>query len=416
VKQPVAFRLGLLGLLVGVIVALLAITQGRLRPVPPIPPPKPPEVAAPQPPQSAREEDFAFSDPRLNAAKEALMRRDFGAAFQFCKAAHKQGAAQPAILEMQAAIFKQTGYLDREIETLRQWTKTVPHEARPWIKLFYIYMDLGWRSEADQASRRALELAPKNARSHVTRAIFYYRSASPELGIAPIEEARRLDPNNTELANLHETILIQAKHFPEAEAQIRTTLISSPQKSLEQMTLVHALLGQNKTQEAETLLRDVQQREPDNVEAAYELGVRAQERGDLAEAKRQFEKVAALDSQFNNVLWRLGGIYRQEGRKEEGRKLLTTFETLDRNTIAYETAQNRLRTRPNNADIHYQLAKYHLAAQEIPQAIVELRRVLELRPEDAKARQDLRETLTRNGRLTEAKQVADTSSGQFKHP
>src|SRR5206468_3780664 len=108
------------------------------------PPPQPPVGAAPPSAPGFREDDLVVSDPRLTAAKDALLHRDFSGAFRLCDAARKQGAASPDILEMQAAIFKETGYLDKEIEALKRWTTAAPREVRPWIKLFYIYMDLGW--------------------------------------------------------------------------------------------------------------------------------------------------------------------------------------------------------------------------------------------------------------------------------
>src|SRR5260221_7341696 len=63
VKHRVAFHLSLVGLLAGVIVALLTITQGRLRPVPSAPSPQPPPVVTPQTAQSEREDALAVSDP-----------------------------------------------------------------------------------------------------------------------------------------------------------------------------------------------------------------------------------------------------------------------------------------------------------------------------------------------------------------
>src|SRR5262245_2479771 len=108
-----------------------------MRPVPTAPSPKSPEVARIQPAPTGREEDLTVSDPRLAAAKEALQRKDCSEALRLCETARKQGAAQPAVLELQAALFKETGYLDREIAALRRWIELVPQDAHPWIKLFY---------------------------------------------------------------------------------------------------------------------------------------------------------------------------------------------------------------------------------------------------------------------------------------
>jgi len=349
-------------------------------------------------------------DPRLAKAREALARQDFRSAFQECEAAQKQGVPRPAVLELKADLFKATGYLDKEIETVRQWAVAAPRDQHPWLRLFYIYLDLGWRREAAQASDRALQLAPKDARSYVTRALRYYYSSEPALGLKPIQEARRLDPANTALANLHAAILIKTFRFPQAEAILRKTLERDPQNVSDRLALAQALLGEGKAQEAYTELSPVQQQAPDNLDVAFELGVLAEKRGDVAEATRQFERVAAADKHYSNVLWHLGKLYIRQGRAAEGQKLLKTYQTLDLNTHGYETALIRLESRPNDAGLHYQLAQFHLDAEEFPQAIVELRRVLLLRPGDARARQALIAALTRHGRVTEAQRLAAASS------
>jgi Flp pilus assembly protein TadD len=137
----------------------------------------------------------------------------------------------------------------------------------------------------------------------------------------------------------------------------------------------------------------------------------AEKRGDLPEATRQLERAAAMDAQYSHVLWHLGRIYLRQGRTEEGQKLLKRFRKMDANTGAYETALLQLSGRPNDPALHYTIAGFHLAADELPQAVVELRRVLELKPGDARARQDLIAALRRQGRLSEARHLSAAARG-----
>src|SRR5207244_11416797 len=101
--------------------------------------------------------------PRLAGAVEALARRDYVTAFRRSEAARKEGVPLPALLEFQVELFRQTYYLDKEMAALRQWAAASPHDPRPWRKLFYIYLDMGWRREATNASERAMKLAPDDA-------------------------------------------------------------------------------------------------------------------------------------------------------------------------------------------------------------------------------------------------------------
>jgi Flp pilus assembly protein TadD len=307
---------------------------------------------------------------------------------------------------MEADIYRATAYLDKELETLLQWSNVAPQDPRPWYKRFYIYMDMGWRKEAEEASARVLKLAPNNARSHITRAILYYRSNEPALGLPPIEQAERLAPENSEPVSLHATILMKNGQAAEAEALLRKLVERAPQEPQFRLALAQALARNGNREEAEALLRALQTEQPDSVEVAYESGLLAEKRGDLSEAARQFQKAVALDASHGNVLFCLGRVAIKQGRTEEGKALQKRFKVMDGHAHEFETALNGIRTRPNDPALHRQLAQAYLANNELPQAILELRRVLELRPNDAQTRRDLAAALNQHGRITEARRLA----------
>lgn len=225
-----------------------------------------------------------------------------------------------------------------------------------------------------------------------------------------IEGTVWLDPNDNEIAHLCATMLLKAARYREAEAALRAALARDAENTDCRLALAQSLLQQRQPQAAITHLRAVQQGDPSRVEAAYELGVLAAKQGDLAEAARQLERAVAADAGYSNVLWHLGRTYLRQGRTAEGRKLLAAFRQMDASTSAYETALARLAARPHDPDVHARLARLHLLADELPQAIVELRRVLELRPGDPTARRDLAAALKRQGRLTEAHRLTAAAS------
>lgn len=350
----------------------------------------------------------AAHDARLTSAYGALRANDLAGAYRLSVLAEKHGALHREVLPLQAEIFRASDYLDREMTALQQWAVQAPHDPVPCLKLFHIYLDLGWKHEAEMASRKASARAPRNPRCYVARALLAYRSNDPAAGLPAIEAAERLEPANSGLANLHAGLLLKALRFRDAEETLRRTLKKTPQSMENRLALAQALLGQNKTSEATAVLRTLQQQEPDSVEAAYQLGVLAEQKHDRSEAARQFEKAAAIDAQYSNVMWHLGRLYIEQGRVEEGRRLLKLFARMDANASDFETLLKRLETRPDDADLHYRLAQSHRTADELPQAIVELRRVLQLQPTHSSARRDLAAVLTRAGRATEARAVALT--------
>ena len=352
-------------------------------------------------------------DVRLAEARAALARREYVAAFRACRAARSRGAPLPAVLSLEAEIFKQTAYLDREIETLRRWTAAAPADARPWLMLFYIYQDLGWRREAGEAAGRAARCAPQDPHTLIARALSDSRSREQSFGLPLIEEALRRDPANLELENLRATVLLKAARYAEAERVLRGALARDPRNARDRLALAQALERQGRLEEAAASLRAAQKEKPDDPEAAYELGALAEKQGDLAEAARQLERAAAANAQFSKVLWHLGRVCMRQGRAEEGRRLLRMYRKMDANTSAYETVLAQLERRPDDPALHHRLARFHLDADELPQAIVELRRVIEkrggseplLRAQGAAARRELAAALMRQGRLTEARQL-----------
>ena len=350
----------------------------------------------------------AAHDARLNAAYAALQVKSLTGAYRLSVLAEQRGARRSDVLSLQAQIFRDADYLDREMATLQQWTVLAPQDPLPWLKLFYIYLDLGWRHEAENASRKAYDRAPHNPRCFVARALLAYRSNNPSAGLPAIEMAQQLDPTNLDLKNLHAGLLMKDLRFRDAEVKLRHILKTEPQSNINRLALAQALLGQNKRSEAEALLRTLLQQEPNNVEAAFQSGLLAQHRHDLPEATRLFEKAAAIDLQYSTVMWNLGHLYIQQGRTEEGKKLLKLFSQMDTNESDFETLLKRLETRPNDISLHYHLARFHQGAGELSQAIVELRRVLQLHPTDSAARKDLAVVLARVGRATESRSVSVT--------
>jgi Flp pilus assembly protein TadD len=307
------------------------------------------------------------------------------------------------VLAVEAELFKRAGYPDREMTALRQWAKLASRDHQPWLKLFYLYLDLGWRREAGRAAEAAVKRAPRDPRVLVARAIFFYRSREPALGLPIVAAALRLDPENPSIRHLQASMLLKAARYREAETKLRRTLSQHPHDIESRVALGRALLGQERAAEADAQWRAVQEQQPENVEAAYERGVLAAREGRLEEATRQLARAAARDAQYSNVLWHLGRLYVRQGRREEGRSLLATFRTMDARTSAFETTLARLEARPDDPALHARLARFRQEAGEWPYAIVEWRRVLELRPNDRAARRELAAALRRQGRLTESR-------------
>lgn len=338
------------------------------------------------------------------------MRGDFAAALRLCAAAEKRTASRLAALRAEVEIYRRADYLDREIATLRRIAALAPGDVDTRLRLVYICLDLGWWREAADASAAAIQRAPANPRAQVARAVVLYRSPAPAAAIPFARQAVRLAPDRPEYQNLLATILIKSRQFAEAEAVLRPALAKDPADRSNHLALASALVKQNRLPEAEAEYREILKREPAQMDAVYGLADVAEVQGRLDDAIRHFEEIARRDVSYANVAWRLGRLDMKRGRKKEGADLIATYKKMEAATSTYENALTRLRSRPQDAGLHLTLAQCHLDVGELPQAIAEFRRVLEMRPKDMAARRDLARALAAAGRKTEAATIAMAES------
>lgn len=350
----------------------------------------------------------AFRAPALKSARSAYEKGQIVDALRQCKIAEKSSSTRLVALKAEAELFRQAAYLDLEISTLRRCAIASSTDADSWLKLCYIYIGLGWMQEASEASDRALRIEPANPRVRVARAVVLYRSTTPAAAIPFAYEAVRLAPASSEYQNLLANILLKSQRYAEAEAVLHKALTADPTNLANRISLAGAFLAQNRLPEAEAEFTAILQREPGQVDATYALGDLSERRGKVDEALVRFEAVAKQDITYSNVAWRLGRLYNRKGRLKEGGDLIARYAKMMAATRVFENSLTRLRVRPNDPDIHLKLAQYHVDAAEIPQAIAELRRVLEMRPGNPDALRKLAQALANSGRVTEARQLSGT--------
>jgi len=343
------------------------------------------------------------TEPRLATARQALENKDYIAALRFTEAAEKQGTPVPALEAMRAAIFRETDYLDREIEACQRWAAAAPEDAEPWLKLFYIYSDMAWKREADWASKEALKRAPGNARTHVARALFLEQNARMNDALAELAEAQRLNNGNpATVSNIRATFLLRAGRYKEAETEIRNAVARDPSQVNHRIVLAQALFNQERHDAAAILFREIQEQEPENVEAAFQLGVIAEQQGNVNEATRQMERAAGIDAQYGTVIWNLTQLYRRQGRVAESKMLARLYGKMNKSTSAFDSKVSQVHSRPGDLKLHWHLATNYLSSGEYPKAIVELRAIQHFAPKDELVLQALHIALTKAGRVTEA--------------
>jgi len=120
----------------------------------------------------------------------------------------------------------------------------------------------------------------------------------------------------------------------------------------------------------------------DNVSARYFLGLCYAQTDHVDEAVRQFEEVLRRAPDYKLTRKMLGKLYLGTHRMAEGERLLAESRKLDETTQQRNHLSYLVATRPDDAAAHRRMAAFYQQQRDLPRAIVEWRRVLELAPDD----------------------------------
>jgi tetratricopeptide (TPR) repeat protein len=231
---------------------------------------------------------------------------------------------------------------------------------------------------------------------------------------AAVEGLKRRPKDIVLMTLLSEANRLQGR-LPEAEGLLKKvqTIATEPRAKTANCTGLARLMLSDKWKtpryaEAERAARAALQITPGDIDAHYWLGRALQLQGRSKEAIAQYEIVLRQDPQLEQVAFYLGGLYLRSADQEkhaEGERLLAAYRQQIAQEDRYRDARDAVWQHPERPEAHLQMGQEYLNAEQLPQAIVELRQSLRMRPNDPQARKLLVQALEKSGRLTEAKQL-----------
>jgi tetratricopeptide (TPR) repeat protein len=130
---------------------------------------------------------------------------------------------------------------------------------------------------------------------------------------------------------------------------------------------------------------------PEDPTARYYLGLCYQRKKQIPDALKELEWVYQRTPDFEQTRLILGQLYISSGHAEEGRRILEQERQIREREERRSRAGYRVATRPNDPNAHRELGKLYREIGDLPRAIVELEKTLELKPDDAEARRLLDE-------------------------
>ncbi len=308
-----------------------------------------------------------------------------------------------------AQVFKYAGYLDREVEALEHLRALGTRDPAVYLRLASIYSNLNWMDRVGPVVRQALSVAPQSLPAQTEMAQYLFLKGDTQGAIKQAQDAVRAHPEDQHATSLCAQYLMTLNRFDEAEVMLRDYLKRQPDNRAISLLLANNFVRRpDKTRlvEAIALLNRVLKQGAPGAEPFAWLGRAYDRMGKVPEAIAAYEACYKQEPNFESVAYSLGQLYIRSGRTQEGAKLIAFHTQVDKNTTAFSNAREGVGVSPLSPEAHRKVAEWYTRLGAYPKAIVEYRRILELRPGDQAAKLALRKALIATHRNSEARQVA----------
>ena len=198
-----------------------------------------------------------------------------------------------------SAVFKQTGRISESLTASRKSVQLEPRDAEAHYNLGNTLKELGRLDEAEASFRQAIVLRPDYAEAHSNLGSTLNQNMPRlEEAVASFRQAITLKPDYAEAhSNLGSTLKALGR-LDEAEASFRQTITLKPDFAEAHSNLGNTLQELGRSDEAEASLVQAIALKPDFAGAHYNLVNTLTELGRLDEAEASFRQAIALSPDF----------------------------------------------------------------------------------------------------------------------
>lgn len=349
---------------------------------------------------------------RLDQQQEALEQ------FEYLLQNHADGKPYQSLL----ALLAREPDRERALRVMAQLVALRPQDP----DAHFAYARLAVHAEnwplAEQEVARCLELKPGWADALVLQVQIDLKQNRGEAARSRMEAALHNDPDNPELQLAYARLLVDLEDFEAARKQYRSLLRRQPDNGQVTYSLALLALEAGDLKEARTRFRKLVELDFQTQQAYYYLGAIAEEQKNTKRAMKWYNKVERESDQWIEVQIRIARLEAQQGDVAAARERLRTLRAakpgqaqrlflvegeilsgIDWYEEAYKLYSDYLETRPDDLEILYarSLVAEHL--DRLDQAEKDLRAVLKVEPDNARALNALGYTLAdRTDRYKEA--------------
>lgn len=325
----------------------------------------------------------------------------------------------------------EAGDLQNAEKSLRVCLGSRPDFEPAITQLGKVVLAEGRVEEAFQLLRMAVGRNPHDAEAQVALAFLYRSQGAADRGIATASDVLSREPNNVRA--LYELGASQSliQHYPEAETAMRRSLKVAPDDVPSLLGLARVLLAQGKLDEAEAnarkalrnqmgnseavvvlaqilqkkapvaehreealrLLQQARTTDPNNVEIAMQMAEIDCAAGRWVQALPELLTVVRADPHRTQAFFLLARTLRQVGKPADTARAEATFHKLERYEQQVAVLGQQIATHPDDASLRFKLADLHADVGRRGLAIASYRAGLERDPQNAGAREHLRQLL-----------------------
>jgi len=300
-------------------------------------------------------------------------------------------------------LFAEKEYYEESIKTLQDFLKVKPESAMGRYYLGKIYYEMKLYTEAEKWFRKALDIDPSFESALAGLAHLYEIQDKKNAAITIYRKLITLNPFKLAVRfKLGKTYLAMDR-FDEAEKEF-SEILSIDRSNTEarfSLGLVHFSEGKD-LNGAITEFRAVLKEDPANHRARYFMASAYDHINNHTEAYRQFDMIPPLSKLYGNARIQMGLILKESGRLTEATDLINNaiiqkkdalfygflaslHETAGDMKTAEETLRSGLLLFPRDKDLHYRLGVIYEKLKRTNEGIKEMRKVLELDPDNAEA-------------------------------
>jgi tetratricopeptide (TPR) repeat protein len=261
-----------------------------------------------------------------------------------------------------------------------------PGDARARVGLAYLMISFGWPLEAEALLKPAVAATPGNPYLKAALALAYVQHGDYKDAESLLLEARRIEPDNVTLWSPLVHVYNEMKRYDQAIAVGSSIIARSPKEFAVVDEIGKAYYNLNDDPHAEAAFHQALGIRPDDLTAHYFLGLLYGRTGRDADGIKELETVLAANPDFEQTRKVLARYYARANRTDDAKRLSEEAAKAEALGQKHQRAGLLVAGKPNDPAAHWQMATVYRDEHNNGRALVEVRKTLQLQPDNQAAR------------------------------